>query len=41
MDLTPGKRYWFRDRGCIYSGLYGGETAPIGNAVLYRRNGDE
>lgn len=40
-DLISGKRYWFRDRECIYSGLYGGEIDEHnGNAILQRRNGD-
>lgn len=39
--LIPGKRYWFRNGNCIYSGLFGGEINEQKCAVLHRRNGDE
>jgi len=35
----PGKRYWWEEYRCVYSGLYTGEQEN-GNYVLVRRNGE-
>lgn len=41
-NIVKGKRYWFKDRSCVYSGLYARDDDKRNDCIiLVRRNGDE